>query len=98
MNTPVTKVYVSFQGIAKGKRKCLTHKLELSEMPGHEALTPDQMNALERIAWAKIDELEYRGVSKTAQLFTCLAQYDAATDIIMVRLFPNRQQIIMRNL
>ena len=96
MERPITKVYVLFSAIAKGKRKLQSHKLELAELIGHAPLTPELFNYYERIAWAKIAELPYREVSSSAHLMACQGRYAPESDIIMVNMFPKQQQLILK--
>lgn len=96
MERPITKVYVLFTAIAKGKRKVLTHKLELDELIGHSPLTPELFNHYERMAWGKIADLQYRSVNPSAHLVACQGRYDLDSDIVMVNMFPKQQQIILK--
>jgi hypothetical protein len=102
---PMTQIKIAFFGIAKGKRKALNHLLNIDDLDGSVMLSPDDFNQYERKAWKLIEEKGYRlspNDSKyshiTAQLCTYDAQYDETSDIIMVRMLPKQQQIIMRKL
>jgi len=92
----ITKVYVLFTAIPKGKRKPISQKIELAELVGHSPLTPELFNYYERIAWELIAESKYREVSKTAHLVACQGRYNPDSDIVMVNLFPKQQQTIMQ--
>jgi hypothetical protein len=100
---PMTQIKIAFFGIAKGKRKALHHLLNIVDIDGNDMLSPEDFNMYERKAWQMIEEKGYRlspnhsdSNHVTAQLCAYDAQYDEVSDIIMVKMLPKQQQIIMR--
>lgn len=100
---PMTQVKVAFFGIAKGKRKTSHHLLPIEDIDGNEMLSPEYFNMLERKAWRMIEEKGFRispnsldSKHITAQICAYDASYDEESDIIMVKMLPKQQQLIMK--
>jgi ribosomal protein S9 len=63
----ITNISVSFQGIAKGKRKAAHHIVSIEQVNGHILLNADQIATYTTKAWAVIDK-NYKMTSITASI------------------------------
>ena len=96
MEKKITAIYVVFAGIPPRKRKETQHVLRIGEIDGHIALSSEDMNEWERKAWRSIEDTGIRRTKPTALL---RAHHSREEDgMVFTPLFPQQQQIILRNL